>query len=45
MSYGGKLYYNPGMPEVRAFAQDAMMDTVTRYDMTACTSTTTTSIR
>ncbi|WP_329430104.1 family 10 glycosylhydrolase [Streptosporangium sp. NBC_01495] len=31
--YGGKLYYNPGMPEVRAFVQDAMMDAVTRYDI------------
>ncbi|MCG5214376.1 family 10 glycosylhydrolase [Streptosporangium soli] len=31
--YGGKLYYNPGMPEVRAFVQDAMMDAVTRYDL------------
>ncbi|GAA2874769.1 family 10 glycosylhydrolase [Streptosporangium fragile] len=33
VSYGGKLYYNPGMPEVRAFVQDAMMDAVTRYDI------------
>ena len=32
-AYGGKLYYNPGMPEVRAFVQDAMMDAVTRYDI------------
>ncbi|HEX4811376.1 MAG TPA: family 10 glycosylhydrolase [Nonomuraea sp.] len=31
--YGGRLYYNPGMPEVRAFCQDAMMDAVTRYDI------------
>ncbi|MEU8384278.1 family 10 glycosylhydrolase [Streptosporangium sp. NPDC048865] len=31
--YGGKLYYNPGLPEVRAFVQDAMMDAVTRYDI------------
>ncbi|WP_432870383.1 glycoside hydrolase family 10 protein [Microbispora rosea] len=31
--YGGKLYYNPGIPEVRAFVQDAMMDAVTRYDI------------
>jgi uncharacterized lipoprotein YddW (UPF0748 family) len=31
--YGGKLYYNPGMPEVRKFCQDAMMDAVTRYDI------------
>ncbi|MBL1067349.1 glycoside hydrolase family 10 protein [Streptomyces sp. 7-21] len=31
--YGGALYYNPGLPEVRAFVQDAMMDAVTRYDI------------
>lgn len=29
--YGGKLYYNPGLPEVRAFVQDAMLDAVRRY--------------
>lgn len=29
--YGGKLYYNPGLPEVRRFVQDAMLDAVTRY--------------
>ncbi|MER6171971.1 family 10 glycosylhydrolase [Streptosporangium sp. NPDC001681] len=33
VSYGGKLYYNPGIPAVRAFVQDAMMDAVTRYDI------------
>ncbi|MFJ2440303.1 MULTISPECIES: glycoside hydrolase family 10 protein [unclassified Streptomyces] len=33
--YGGKLYYNPGLPEVRAFVQDAMMDAVVRYDIDA----------
>ncbi|MEU6743397.1 glycoside hydrolase family 10 protein [Streptosporangium sandarakinum] len=33
ISYGGKIYYNPGLPEVRAFVQDAMMDAVTRYDI------------
>ncbi|CAM5634371.1 hypothetical protein SCALM49S_08277 [Streptomyces californicus] len=26
--YGGKLYYNPGLPEVRRFVQDAMLDAV-----------------
>ncbi|GII80360.1 hypothetical protein Sru01_53420 [Sphaerisporangium rufum] len=31
--YAGKLYYNPGLPEVRAFVQDAIMDAVTRYDV------------
>ena len=34
-AYGGKLYYNPGIPAVRAFVQDAMMDAVTRYDIDA----------
>ncbi|MFH8681464.1 glycoside hydrolase family 10 protein [Streptomyces lydicus] len=29
--YGGKLYYNPGLPEVRAFVLDAMLDAVARY--------------
>ncbi|WP_306190217.1 glycoside hydrolase family 10 protein [Streptomyces sp. MK5] len=29
--YGGKLYYNPGLPEVRAFVQQAMSDAVRRY--------------
>jgi uncharacterized lipoprotein YddW (UPF0748 family) len=32
-AYGGKLYYNPGVPAVRDFVQDAMMDAVTRYDV------------
>ncbi|MFD8867563.1 glycoside hydrolase family 10 protein [Streptomyces sp. NPDC059590] len=31
--YGGKLYYNPGLPEVRRFVQDAMLDAVARYDI------------
>ncbi|MFF4602345.1 glycoside hydrolase family 10 protein [Streptomyces sp. NPDC001339] len=29
--YGGKLFYNPGLPEVRRFVQDAMLDAVKRY--------------
>ncbi|MFF1357189.1 glycoside hydrolase family 10 protein [Streptomyces sp. NPDC058297] len=33
--YGGKLYYNPGLPEVRKFVQDAMLDAVRRYDLDA----------
>jgi uncharacterized lipoprotein YddW (UPF0748 family) len=33
--YGGKLYYNPGLPEVRRFVQDAMLDAVKRYDIDA----------
>jgi uncharacterized lipoprotein YddW (UPF0748 family) len=31
--YEGKLYYNPGIPAVRDFVQDAMMDAVTKYDI------------
>ncbi|WP_320781133.1 glycoside hydrolase family 10 protein [Streptomyces sp. CRN 30] len=33
--YGGKLYYNPGLPEVRAFVQKAMLDAVRRYPVDA----------
>ncbi|MET7455438.1 family 10 glycosylhydrolase [Streptomyces sp. NPDC005574] len=33
--YGGKLYYDPGLPEVRAFVQDAMLDAVRRYPVDA----------
>ncbi|MFG3264290.1 MULTISPECIES: glycoside hydrolase family 10 protein [Streptomyces] len=33
--YGGKLYYNPGLPQVRAFVQDAMLDAVRRYPVDA----------
>lgn len=35
LPYGGKLYYNPGLPEVRAFVRDAMLDAVRRYDVDA----------
>ncbi|MEU7719915.1 glycoside hydrolase family 10 protein [Streptomyces tibetensis] len=31
VTYGGKLFYNPGLPEVRAFVQDAMLDAVAKY--------------
>ncbi|MFE3097322.1 glycoside hydrolase family 10 protein [Streptomyces sp. NPDC059248] len=31
LPYGGKLYYDPGVPEVRAFVQNAMIDAVRRY--------------
>ncbi|MEE1929132.1 family 10 glycosylhydrolase [Streptomyces sp. TRM 70351] len=31
--YGGKLYYNPGLPQVRAFVQDAMFHAVEHYDL------------
>lgn len=33
--YGGKLYYDPGLPEVRAFVVDAMLDAVRRYPVDA----------
>lgn len=33
--YGGKLYYNPGLPEVRAFVQRAMLDAVEKYEIDA----------
>ena len=29
----GRLYYNPGIPEVRAFVTDVIMEAVTRYDI------------
>ncbi|MFE9254963.1 glycoside hydrolase family 10 protein [Streptomyces sp. NPDC006879] len=35
VAYGGKLYYNPGLPEVRQFVQDAMVDAVVRYPVDA----------
>ncbi|AIR97325.1 glycoside hydrolase family 10 protein [Streptomyces glaucescens] len=33
--YGGKLYYNAGLPEVRGFVQEAMLDAVRRYPVDA----------
>ena len=33
--YGGRLYYNPGIPEAREFCQAAIMDAVTKYDIDA----------
>ncbi|MFU8853368.1 glycoside hydrolase family 10 protein [Micromonospora sp. SL1-18] len=30
---GSRLYYNPGVPEVREFVETAMMDAVNRYDI------------
>jgi uncharacterized lipoprotein YddW (UPF0748 family) len=33
--YGGRLYYNPGLPEVRSFVQDAMLDAVRSYAIDA----------
>ncbi len=35
IAYGGKLYYNPGVPEARAFVESAIMDAVTKYDIDA----------
>lgn len=35
VEYGGKLFYNPGVPEVRRFVQEAMLDAVTRYPVDA----------
>ncbi|MFE0255016.1 glycoside hydrolase family 10 protein [Streptomyces sp. NPDC059010] len=35
VTYGGKLYYNPGLPEVRAFVQRAMLDAVHKYPVDA----------
>ncbi|MEV7420357.1 family 10 glycosylhydrolase [Streptomyces sp. NPDC089919] len=35
VSYGGRLYYNPGIPEVRAFVQEAMLDAVAKYPLDA----------
>ncbi|GIJ75814.1 Uncharacterized lipoprotein YddW, UPF0748 family [Micromonospora phaseoli] len=32
---GSRLYYNPGIPEVREFVQTAMLDAVRRYDIDA----------
>ncbi len=33
--YGGKLYYNPGIPQARRLVEDAIMDAVTKYDIDA----------
>ncbi|MFZ3469196.1 glycoside hydrolase family 10 protein [Streptomyces sp. 4.24] len=33
VAYGGKLYYNPGLPQVRRFVQEAMLDAVARYPL------------
>ncbi len=35
IGYGGKLYYDPGLPAVREFVIDAIMDAVDRYDLDA----------
>ncbi|MFD3584381.1 glycoside hydrolase family 10 protein [Streptomyces sp. NPDC058683] len=33
--YGGKLYYNPGIPAVRAFVEEAILDAVAKYPVDA----------
>ncbi|MFF5976186.1 glycoside hydrolase family 10 protein [Streptomyces sp. NPDC012769] len=35
LTYDGKLFYDPGVPEVRRHVQDAMLDAVRRYDIDA----------
>lgn len=35
VAYGGRLYYNPGIPDVRAFVQEAMLDAVAGYPVDA----------
>jgi uncharacterized lipoprotein YddW (UPF0748 family) len=35
VSYGGKLYYNPGVPEAKTFIQDSIMEVVKNYDIDA----------
>ncbi|MFF4906868.1 glycoside hydrolase family 10 protein [Streptomyces sp. NPDC001260] len=35
VTYGGKMYYNPGLPEVRAFVETAILDAVRTYPVDA----------
>ncbi|MFJ9724335.1 glycoside hydrolase family 10 protein [Streptomyces sp. NPDC101209] len=35
VTYGGKMYYNPGLPEVRAFVEKAILDAVSKYPVDA----------
>ncbi|MCR8642533.1 family 10 glycosylhydrolase [Paenibacillus sp. N1-5-1-14] len=35
ISYGGKLYYNPGVPAARQFITDSVMEVVNGYDIDA----------
>ncbi|OIJ86906.1 hypothetical protein BIV25_40530 [Streptomyces sp. MUSC 14] len=35
VAYGGRLYYNPGLPEVRVFVRRAMLDAVAKYPVDA----------
>ncbi len=33
--YGGKLYFGPGLPQVRRHVEDVIMEVVERYDVDA----------
>ncbi|MFM9448997.1 glycoside hydrolase family 10 protein [Streptomyces acidiscabies] len=35
VTYGGRMYYNPGLPKVRAFVRTAILDAVRRYPLDA----------
>ncbi|MFJ9902936.1 glycoside hydrolase family 10 protein [Streptomyces sp. NPDC101152] len=35
VTYGGKMYYNPGLPRVRALVEDAILDAVRKYPVDA----------
>ncbi|MBP5940714.1 glycoside hydrolase family 10 protein [Streptomyces acidiscabies] len=35
VTYGGRMYYNPGLPEARAFCRRAILDAVRRYPLDA----------
>jgi len=35
VKYGGKLYFNPGIPEVRVFISQVVREMVSRYDLDA----------
>jgi len=35
VTYGGKMYYNPGLPAVRAFVEKAILDAVRKYPVDA----------
>jgi glycosyl hydrolase family 10 len=35
VAYGGRLYYNPGVPEARKFCQAVILDAITKYDIDA----------
>ena len=35
INYGGKLYFNPGLPETKAFIVEVIRDVVSRYDVDA----------